>query len=146
LLSAEQDALIPMALWLSSEPQLIEHRASALLLLDAGDDVMALKNRLDDVPAIAIRFSDFNDGRGYSTAVLLRERLGFTGALRAVGDVLRDQLFYLLRCGFDQFVPRADKSTEDFLGGYRDFSQVYQRSATSLPLYRRARSIQKAAP
>ena len=142
-LSRDVDALVPLALWLSAERASLVAHPSVLVLLDAADDVMTLKDRMDDVAGVAIRFADFNDGRGYSIAVLLRERLGFTGTVRAVGDVLRDQLFYLLRCGFDQFAPRPDRSIDDFLTGYRDFSQVYQRSATSAPLYRRNRTPEK---
>jgi uncharacterized protein (DUF934 family) len=69
--------------------------------------------------------------------VLLRKRLGFTGQLRATGDVLRDQLFLLLRCGFDAFEPRADHSTEQFVKGFTDFRDSYQESVTSMPLFRR---------
>jgi uncharacterized protein (DUF934 family) len=68
----------------------------------------------------------------------LRARLGYTGELRAIGDVLRDQLFYLQRVGFDAFEPRADRSIEDALKGLSDFSEVYQTSIDQKsPLFRR---------
>jgi uncharacterized protein (DUF934 family) len=140
-----QDALCPLSLWLAPQRAAMSAGKSAFVLLDAGDDVMVLKDSVDQLRGVAIRFTDFNDGRGYSNAVLLRQRLGFCGPLRAVGDVLRDQLFYLLRCGFDEFEPRPDRSIEEFLSGYRDFSAVYQQSATSTPLFR-ARLHEKVMP
>jgi uncharacterized protein (DUF934 family) len=87
---------------------------------------------------IAIAFPAFADGRGYSYAVLLRNRLGFTGELRAVGDIFKDNLFYLQRCGFNSFAVRADKDIDVALQGLNDFSVSYQSSIDeSLPLYRR---------
>ena len=81
----------------------------------------------------------FSDGRGYSIAYNLRVRLKFTGELRAVGDVLRDQLFYLQRVGFNAFATRADRSMEEALKGLSDFSDVYQTSwDQKSPLFRRA--------
>ncbi|NCU94497.1 MAG: DUF934 domain-containing protein [Betaproteobacteria bacterium] len=77
-------------------------------------------------------------GRGYSIATLLRTRHGFTGQLRAVGDVLRDQLFLMKRCGFNAFLIRADRSAADALAGLRDFSEPYQGAVdVSEPLWRR---------
>ncbi|MGB5063692.1 MAG: DUF934 domain-containing protein, partial [Candidatus Competibacter sp.] len=82
----------------------------------------------------------FSDGRAYSQARLLRERHGYRGEIRAVGDVLRDQLFFMARCGFDAFEPRADRSLEDALAAFGDFSASYQPAADQpLPLYRYGR-------
>jgi uncharacterized protein (DUF934 family) len=87
---------------------------------------------------IAIEFPKFTDGRGYSLARLLRERHGFRGELRAVGDVLRDQIFLMHRCGFNAFEVRADRSLEDALHGLRDFTVTYQGDVHDpRPLYRR---------
>ncbi len=60
-------------------------------------------------PAIAIEFPKYTDGRGYSLARLLRQRYGYVGELRAVGDVLHDQLSLMERCGFDTFELKAGK-------------------------------------
>ena len=62
------------------------------------------------------------DGRGYSLARLLRTRHGYTGELRAVGDVLRDQLYFLQGCGFDAFQLRADQCPEEALAAFQDYS------------------------
>jgi uncharacterized protein (DUF934 family) len=96
-----------------------------------------------EAAVIAIEFPTFKDGRGYTTARLLRERFGYVGQLRAVGDVLRDQLFYLTRCGFDAFELKAGKDTVGALNGFRDFSVTYQGAADDpRPLFRRRTATQ----
>ena len=86
------------------------------------DDVAPLLPWLATLPLIAIRFPVFTDGRGYSLARLLRGRHGYAGELRAVGDVLRDQLYFLQRCGFDSFALRADQPPEEALAAFHDYS------------------------
>ncbi len=97
----------------------------------------------DDLPALALvvlEFPKFADGRAYSQARLLRERYGYRGEIRATGDVLRDQLFFMTRSGFDAFELRADRNLEDALEAFNDFSESYQPAADQpLPLYRRGR-------
>lgn len=97
-----------------------------------------------DVPAIpslalvAIELPRFTDGRAYSIARLLRERYGFTGELRATGHVLRDQLRYLERCGFDAFELALGQSTESALAAFAEHATTYQAAADiPLPHYRR---------
>jgi len=87
---------------------------------------------------IAIEFPRFSDGRGYSVARMLRQRHGFAGELRAVGWVLRDQLYYLERCGFDAFELAPGKPLESALQAFAEFSVKYQTAVDErLPLYRR---------
>jgi uncharacterized protein (DUF934 family) len=87
-----------------------------------------------------VDFPKFTDGRGYSIAYNLRARLGYTGELRAIGDVLRDQLFYMQRVGFDAFAVRADKNIHDAVKGLTDFSEKYQTSWDEKnPLFRRVK-------
>ena len=93
---------------------------------------------LAEVALVAVEFPGFKDGRGYTTARLLRERFGWKGELRAVGDVMRDQLFYMLRCGFDAFELKVGKDIEDALNAFKDFSVTYQGAADDpRPLFRR---------
>ena len=99
----------------------------------------ALKDALERLQVIAVDFPKFTDGRGYSIAFNLRSRLGYTGELRAIGDVLRDQLFYMQRVGFDAFATREDRNIRDALKGLTDFSESYQTSwDQKTPLFRRA--------
>ena len=112
--------VLPLAAWLV-------HRASlgpacAGVWLGPDDEPESVLPWLADIPLIAIRFPVFTDGRGYSLARLLRTRHGYTGELRAVGDVLRDQLYFLQGCGFDAFQLRADQSPEEALAAFQDYS------------------------
>jgi uncharacterized protein (DUF934 family) len=101
-------------------------------------NVAELAADLPMLALVALEFPKFADGRAYSQARLLRERYGFTGEIRAVGDVLRDQLFFMARSGFNAFALRADRSLEDALEAFNDFSEGYQPAADQpLPLYRR---------
>ena len=89
---------------------------------------------------IALELPKFTDGRAYSTARLLRERHGWRGQLRAVGDVLEDQLFYLSRVGFDALELKPGKSLESAVRAFTTFSVVYQGATIEeQPLWRRTR-------
>lgn len=108
------------------------------LWLAPDDDAESLADLLPQLPLIAVDFPSFRDGRGYSQAYVLRTRLGWVGELRAVGDVLRDQLSHMRQCGFDAFAVRADKSAEDALKGLAGMSVLYGRSVIEpRPLFRR---------
>jgi uncharacterized protein (DUF934 family) len=100
--------------------------------------VEALGGSLDRVALIAIVVPKSTDGRHFSLARLLRERFGFRGELRAVGDVLPDQLFYMHRCGYSAFELRADKSLATGLRALEAFTVTYQGAADDpRPLWRR---------
>ena len=90
------------------------------------DEVTALGDRLAGVKLVVLNFPKFTDGRAYSQARLLRERLGYTGELRATGVVLRDQLPFLLRCGFDSFESDQPGFGEALDKARTLFSVVYQ--------------------
>jgi len=112
--------------------------AGEVLRLEPGDDPAKVAERLGAVARVEVNFPKFTDGRGYSIARLLRERHGYQGELRAVGDVLRDQIFYLARCGFDAFLLREDQDAGEALSAFNDFSEAYQASVERPePLYRR---------
>ncbi len=85
-----------------------------------------------------IEFPNFNDGRGYSFARRLRAA-GYEGDLRAVGDILRDQAFYLARCGFTSFAPAAHVDSAVFIAGLQDFSFAYQGAADQRSIIQRLR-------
>jgi uncharacterized protein (DUF934 family) len=125
------DWIVPLALWVEQRAQLAEHKNERSgrngVLLENTEDAHALAGDFDKLALIAVRFPKFTDGRGYSIARLLR-RLGWKGELRAVGDVLRDQLFYMTRCGFDAFALRADQDAQSALTAFSDFSAPYQNA------------------
>ena len=112
--------VLPLAAWQAHRASL--DPACAGVWLGPDDEPQSVLPWLADIPLIAIRFPVFTDGRGYSLARLLRSRHGYTGELRAVGDVLRDQLYFLQRCGFDAFQLRADQSPEEALAAFQDYS------------------------
>jgi uncharacterized protein (DUF934 family) len=82
---------------------------------------------------VALEFPKFRDGRAYSYARLLRERYGFKGELRAVGEVLLEQLFFMLRTGFDAFEIVSDDPLKDYRTALSDFSVWYQPAADGRP-------------
>ena len=130
--------IVPLKVWLAQRDAL-QQRAEIGVWLASDERPEDLKGDVQKFSVIAVDFPKFSDGRGYSTAYNLRARLGYTGELRAIGDVLRDQLFYMQRVGFDAFAPRPDRKIEDVLKGLTDFSEVYQTSFDQkLPLFRRA--------
>lgn len=117
------------------------NRGNVGLRLAPDEDIEEVKAvlRQHTVPIIEVRFDKFADGRGYTLARLLRSRVGYHGELRAVGDVLPDQLLYLARCGFDSFALKEGKSSEQALASLRDFSLFYQPAEDQPhPLWRSA--------
>ena len=136
-------SIVPLALWLARRDELLAAGPRAYGVWLAGDDALdALLADLPQLALVAIDFPKFADGRGYSLAALLRRRYQYTGELRAIGDVLRDQFFYLTRCGFDVLQPRAGRYSraelEAALASLRDFSAPYQGAADQPePLFRR---------
>ncbi len=130
--------IVPLQVWLSQKTTL-SSRKDIGVWLASDERPEQLKDDVATLPLIAVDFPAFSDGRGYSIAFNLRSRLGYDGEIRAIGDVLRDQLFYMQRVGFNAFATREDRSIEDALKGLTDFSDVYQTSwDQKMPLYRRA--------
>ena len=134
----EGHQIVPLQVWLSQKTTL-SSRKDIGVWLASDERAEQLKDDVATLPLIAIDFPAFSDGRGYSIAFNLRTRLGYDGEIRAIGDVLRDQLFYMQRVGFSAFATREDRPIEDALKGLTDFSDVYQTSwDQKMPLYRRA--------
>ncbi|MDZ4140861.1 MAG: DUF934 domain-containing protein [Methylotenera sp.] len=93
---------------------------------------------LNALPIIAVHVERFADGRIFSLGTLLRKRYGYKNELRAVGDVLRDQLFFLKRSGFTSYLIRADRSAEEALASLKDFTTPYQGAVDeALPVFKR---------
>lgn len=132
------DVIVPLDLWTGERDTLAFRLGRIGVWLKTDADPTAIAPDLARFDVIAVRFASFTDGRGYSLARLLRERHGYRGELRAIGDVLRDQLGYLSRCGFDAFALRSDQNPELALSAFDDFSEAYQTSVERPePLFRR---------
>lgn len=129
--------IVPLAVWQKQQAAL-RSRSPLGVWFSCDTPCEELGHDINHFTVIAIDFPVFTDGRGYSLAYHLRAHLGYRGELRAMGDVLRDQLFYLQRVGFDAFTPRADRDIHDALKGLSDFSERYQASWDQpLPLSQR---------
>jgi uncharacterized protein (DUF934 family) len=135
--------LLPLGLWQAQKDALTARVAAGEIGVcidthELVEDLVASCGDVNAFPVIAVRFERFADGRGYSIATLLRTRYGYRGQLRAVGDVLRDQLYLMKRCGFNAFAVRADRDLEVALAGLSDFSDPYQGAVDNpQPVWRR---------
>ena len=101
---------------------------AAAVRLEAGDDARALLPQIDQLALIEVSFPGYRDGRGYSTARILREA-GYTGELRAQGDVLVDQIPLMRRCGFDSFAPQAPIDIDVLRASLERYDTPYQKAA-----------------
>lgn len=132
------DVIVPLALWLERRKAFLAHPGKVGVRLEADEGPEAIVGDLQRLALVAVNFPKFGDGRGYSTARLLRERYGYRGELRAIGDVLHDHLHFMKQCGFDVFVLREDQDAREALSALDSFSEGYQTSALrSVPLFRR---------
>jgi uncharacterized protein (DUF934 family) len=132
------DVIVPLAFWLERRDFLLSRAGRLGVWLDSHEEPALIAGDLDRIALVAVNFPTFGDGRGYSIARLLRERYGYEGELRAIGDVARDHLFFMAGCGFDSFMLRDDQDPEDALTAFDDFSNAYQASVERpLPLFRR---------
>ena len=156
LLETTDNLIVPLAFWVKEHSALARRAGKTGVWLNGADDPAQLQLpvamgvaaggagggaagvAVSSPPLIAVEFAQFVDGRGYSIGRLLRERHGFTGELRAIGDVLRDQLLALTRCGFNSFVLKEGKSLVDALQAFDEFSGAYQNTVDQpVPYYRR---------
>ncbi len=129
--------IVPLA-YFKEHKAAFENRSDIGVWLDSHEEPEELIDDLKSLPTIAINFPKFGDGRGYSYARLLRDRFDYQGELRAIGDVLQDQLFYMQRCGFNAFAVRADRDITSALTALTTFSSSYQAACDNPdPLFRR---------
>lgn len=134
---AEGKVIVPLSVW-QAQRTVLRARAELGVWLKSSDRPETLQEDIAKFSVIAVDFPKFSDGRGSTIAYLLRERLGYKGELRAIGDVLCDQLFCMQRVGFDAFSIRPDKDIHEAIKGLSDFSVVYQASSDQpQPLFRR---------
>ncbi|TXI43689.1 DUF934 domain-containing protein [Methylophilus sp.] len=134
--------LVPLTIWQARKAELQSRLAAGELgiILATNETAEALQAEFPDLntlPLIAVFVERFADGRIFTLGNWLRTRFGFKNELRAIGDVLRDQLFFHKRAGFNSFLIRADRSAEDALASLNDFSQPYQGGVADVPVWRR---------
>jgi len=140
--------IVTLARWRAEREALLARHAAVGVLVPNTADIEAVFPEIGDRPLIALQFPAFADGRALSQAVVLRKRLGFRGELRAVGDVIRDLVFWLGRCGFDSIVPRKDQSPEACREALNEFTVAYQAAAddhTPVWIRRRSRATSRVA-
>lgn len=137
--------IVPLALW-QAEREALRARGDVGVWLEPHEEPEALADDLAGLPVIGLHFPLFTDGRCLSSAAILRTRLGYGGELRALGDVQRDQLAPMRRCGIDAFRVRADLDPVRAALGLETMSAYYQGDVLDpRPLYRRVRRSAGAA-
>lgn len=125
-LGRERALILPLARWREERERWWLWDGRLGVRLGPDDAVAELENDFLRISLVAIEFGGLGEGRGYSQAQLLRRRYRFAGELRAVGNVQRDQLFYLARCGFDAFELPEQADLQAALDAFNDFSVAYQ--------------------
>lgn len=144
---ATGNIILPLSVFIAKKDALasLMDTGSTGIWLDTHETLESLISAIDDInklPIIAIHVERFADGRIFSLGTLLRTRYGYKNELRAFGDVLKDQLFFLKRSGFTSFLIRADRSAEDAITSLHDFSQPYQGAADEpRPVFQRYNRI-----
>lgn len=138
--------IVTLARWRAEREALLAACAAVGVLVPNTADIEAVYAEIGDRPLIALQFPTFTDGRALTQAVLLRKRLRFTGELRALGDVIRDLVFWLGRCGFDSIVPRQDQNPQACLSALDEIKVAYQAAADAhTPVWIRRRGRVAAA-
>lgn len=139
--SSEQDTLIrfrhddPVDHAAVTVDSFLDQSSASAVRVEPGDDARELIPHLARIALVEVNFPAFGDGRGYSSARLLREA-GYLGELRAVGDVLVDQVAYMRRCGFDAFDPDTPLDEDDLEAALDRWPEVYQSAAdTRTPIW-----------
>ena len=129
--------VVSLATWKARREELFARTEPVGVWLKPDDEPGEIFADFDKLALVAVHFPKFTDGRGYSTASILR-RHGYRGELRAFGDVGRDQLFYLARVGFDSFRLAEHRDPHDALASFNDFTVRYQGSMDDpAPLFRK---------
>ncbi len=120
------DILVPLNLWQQQGSELAQHGGTVGVWLVGNEEIETVAELLIKAPVVAIQFPKFVDGRGFSMARLLRERYGYQGEIRAIGEIIRDQLYLLQRCGFNAFEFGAEVDLAEARKSLADFSDAYQ--------------------
>jgi uncharacterized protein (DUF934 family) len=128
-LPTDAPVIVSASRWQAERDTLGGRNAPLGVKLEAGEAPELIADDLDRFQLVAVNFPAFKDGRGFSYASLLRDRYGFEGEVRAVGEVLRDQWSLMLRCGFDAFDVAEGTKIEAFNEAIGELSHVYQATS-----------------
>jgi uncharacterized protein (DUF934 family) len=132
------DIYVPLEEWKSARNALLARNSRLGVALKNTDDPAELVPDLDRIDLVVLEFPKMADGRAFSQARLLRERYGFKGEIRATGDVLHDQLYYMQRCGINAFEIRDDQDMTSSLKAFDEMTVTYQPAADEeFPIWRR---------
>lgn len=126
-------AMVSLARWRSDRTELVRRNVAVGVRLASDETLGDLLGDLGRLDLIALDFPTLNDGRHFTTARLLREHYGFRGEIRATGQVLRDQLFAMARCGFDSFELQPHQDAEAAQKAFSEISVVFQPAADGRP-------------
>ena len=126
---AAGDVIISLTRFQADGDRLLSEGRRVGVRLQAHEEAEALAYDLPRLSVVALEFPKYRDGRAYTNARLLRERFRFRGEVRAVGDVLREQAGFMVRCGFDTFEPADGASSNEWHAAARRYRHVYQRAA-----------------
>lgn len=129
---ADRPAILPLERWKAERDALRGHNAPLGVRLESGDKVEDIADDLGRLALVTLDFPKFQDGRAFSSARILRERHGFKGELRAVGNVLRDQFLFMRRCGFDAFEVADAAAAETWRRAIAEITVAYQPAADDL--------------
>ncbi len=127
------DVIISLTRFQTEGEGLLGEGRSVGVRLESHEEVEALAYDLPRISVVALAFPKFGDGRAYTSARLLRERFNFKGEVRAIGDVLREQAGFMVRCGFDAFEPADGSTVEVWERAAHRFRHAYQRSDDGRP-------------
>lgn len=132
------DIYVPLEEWKVQREALLKRNSRLGVVLSNTDDISDLVDDLDRLDLVVLEFPKMADGRAFTQARLLRDRLGYKGEIRATGDVLRDQIFYMQRCGFNSFEIRDGENMDSALKAFGEMTVTYQPACDeSLPIWRR---------
>ena len=123
------DVIISLTRFQSEGDRLLSEGRSVGVRIEPAEEVETLAYDLPRIAVVAVTFPKYRDGRGYTAARLLRERYGFKGEIRAVGEVLREQAGFMVRVGVDAFEPADTSTPEQWARAARRHRHVYQRAA-----------------
>ena len=125
---------VALADWRQGRARLVGREAPTGVRIGAVDGLDEIVHELDAIALVVFEFSSFTEGRAYSHARILRERHGYRGEIRARGDVSRDRLAFMERCGFNAFELRAEEGLREALDAFDEISAAYQPAADGRPV------------